>query len=177
MMLRMPVHQQQACDEDRIGGALDAMRARDAGVRSAFSAAAKTDSRPCAFRRPSLVAGYFLLLAQKKVTKEKGTLASAVTRASCPRDYASRLRGSPTARPCADVELAGILPAIAARLFLRLLAAAERDPGRAKSAAVLPQKQGAEARRLDSNLVVPANAGTQRLCFCSCLQTPLKPRR
>src|SRR6478672_12003892 len=38
---------------------------------------AKTDSRPCAFRRPSMVAGYFLLLAQKKVTKEKGTLRSA----------------------------------------------------------------------------------------------------
>ena len=33
-----------------------------------------TDSRPCAFRRPSMVAGYFLLLAQKKVTKENGTL-------------------------------------------------------------------------------------------------------
>ena len=33
---------------------------------------------------PSLAAGYFLLLAQKKVTKEKGTLAAAVTRASLP---------------------------------------------------------------------------------------------
>jgi hypothetical protein len=31
-----------------------------------------------------MVAGYFLLLAQKKVTKEKGTLAAAVTRASMP---------------------------------------------------------------------------------------------
>jgi len=31
-----------------------------------------------------MVAGYFLLLAQKKVTKEKGTLAAAVTRASLP---------------------------------------------------------------------------------------------
>jgi hypothetical protein len=69
-----------------------------------------------------MAAGYFLLLAQKKVTKEKGTLAS----------YASRLRGSPTVRPCTDVELAGILPAIASRLFLRLLAAAERGPGRAE---------------------------------------------
>ncbi len=36
-----------------------------------------TDSRPCAFRRPSLVAGHFLLLAQKKVTKENGTLGAA----------------------------------------------------------------------------------------------------
>jgi hypothetical protein len=51
---------------------------------SVLAAAAKTDSRSCAFRRPSVVAGYFLLLAQKKVTKEKGTLAVAVTRASVP---------------------------------------------------------------------------------------------
>jgi hypothetical protein len=36
------------------------------------------------FRLTSLSAGYFLLLAQKKVTKEKGTLAAAVTRASLP---------------------------------------------------------------------------------------------
>jgi hypothetical protein len=50
-------------------------------ARQRFS---KTDSRPCAFRRPSMVAGYFLLLAQKKVTKEKGTLAAAVCRASMP---------------------------------------------------------------------------------------------
>src|ERR1700748_2150883 len=50
------------------------------GLRSlfvGFGVVAKTDSRPCAFRRPSMVAGYFLLLAQKKVTKEKGTLGSA----------------------------------------------------------------------------------------------------
>src|SRR6201991_4298416 len=42
-----------------------------------FRVVAKTDSRPCVVRRPSMVAGYFLLLAQKKVTKEKGTLGSA----------------------------------------------------------------------------------------------------
>ncbi len=39
--------------------------------RSVFSAIAITDSRPCAFRPPSMAAGYFLLLAQKKVTKRK----------------------------------------------------------------------------------------------------------
>jgi len=49
-----------------------------------FGVLAITDSRPCVFRRPSMVAGHFLLLAQKKVTKEKGTLAAAVTRASMP---------------------------------------------------------------------------------------------
>ncbi len=38
---------------------------------------AKTDSRPCVVCRPSMAASYFLLLAQKKVTKEKGTLGFA----------------------------------------------------------------------------------------------------
>ena len=49
-----------------------------------FSAHAKTDSRPCAVCPPSLAASHFLLLAQEKVTKEKGTLAAAVCRASMP---------------------------------------------------------------------------------------------
>jgi hypothetical protein len=39
---------------------------------------------PCEFRPPSWRPSYFLLLAQKKVTKEKGTLAVAVARASMP---------------------------------------------------------------------------------------------
>src|SRR5207342_66485 len=69
----------------------------------------------------------------KESNQRKDTLASAVTRASCPRDCASRLRGSPGARPCALVELAGILPAIASRLILRLLAAAERGPDQSRS--------------------------------------------
>ena len=38
---------------------------------------AKTDSRPCVVCRPSMAASYFLLLAQKKVTKENGTLGFA----------------------------------------------------------------------------------------------------
>src|SRR3954471_8039964 len=109
-----------------------------------WRAVAIADSRPCACRRPSMVAGYFLLLAQKKVTKEKGTLASAVFRASCPPNYASRLRGSLRAHPCALRERACLRARArvrSTRLILRLLAAAERDFGRAKSAAVLPQKR------------------------------------
>ena len=46
-------------------------------LRFGFGVVARTDPRPCVVRRPSLVAGYFLLLAQKKVTKEKGTLGAA----------------------------------------------------------------------------------------------------
>src|SRR6478609_11090002 len=38
---------------------------------------AKTGSRPCVVWPPSMAASYFLLLAQKKVTKEKGTLGFA----------------------------------------------------------------------------------------------------
>src|SRR4029077_13644621 len=50
-----------------------------------FRAGAKPDSRPCAVCPPSLAASHFLLLAQEKVTKEKGTLAAAVCRASMPQ--------------------------------------------------------------------------------------------
>ncbi len=42
-----------------------------------FSVVARTDSRPCVVCRPSMAASYFLLLAQKKVTKENGTLGFA----------------------------------------------------------------------------------------------------
>ena len=42
-----------------------------------FGFVAIADSRPCAFCRPSMAASYFLLLAQKKVTKENGTLGYA----------------------------------------------------------------------------------------------------
>ena len=42
-----------------------------------FGGFAITGSRPCVFCPPSMAASYFLLLAQKKVTKEKGTLGFA----------------------------------------------------------------------------------------------------
>ena len=42
-----------------------------------FGFVAIADSRPCVVCRPSMAASYFLLLAQKKVTKEKGTLGFA----------------------------------------------------------------------------------------------------
>ncbi len=76
----------------------------------------------------------------KESNQRKDTLASAVTRASCARDYASRLRGSPGAHPCALVERARILRAPFG-LFLRLLAAAERGPGGARARQSLPQKR------------------------------------
>src|SRR5580765_5419490 len=53
-----------------------------------------TDSRPCVVCRPSMAASYFLLLAQKKVTQKKGTLASAVCRASMPGKLREQAPGS-----------------------------------------------------------------------------------
>ena len=52
-----------------------------------------TDSRPCVFHPPSLAAGDFLLLVQKKVTKEKDTLAAAVCRASLPGKLREQTEG------------------------------------------------------------------------------------
>src|SRR6478672_3507318 len=64
---------------------------------SVFGVVAKTDSRPCVVWSPSMATSYFLLLAQKKVTQEKGTLAAAVCRASLPgklREQAPGFAGS-----------------------------------------------------------------------------------
>jgi len=62
------------------------------------------------FRPPSWRPGHFLLLAQEKVTQEKGTPAVAVA-GLLPGDFVRTLRGSLTARPCAGSERAGIVPA------------------------------------------------------------------
>ncbi len=120
----------------------------------------------------------------KESNQRKDTLASAVTRASCPRDCASRLRGSPTVRPCTEVELAGILPAIASRLILHLLAAAERGPGRAKRGS--PCRRSGEVSRIwrhvyrrrrryaaHSKPVIPAKAGIHLMPLLFALGSPL----
>ena len=82
-----------------------------------------------------------------------------------PAHSASRLRGLRTVRPCTGRKLAAILAAIAARLFLHLLAATWRGPGKSKARQSLPQKK----KRANTYLVVPAKAGTQRLRRCSAL--------
>jgi hypothetical protein len=99
---------------------------------------ARTDSRPCVVRRPSMVAGYFLLLAQKKVTKEKAPSRSRFAGHPCPANYARTRRASPGAHPCAEVELAGILPAIAVATF---------PP---------PARRGREGTREEQSAAVPA---------------------
>ncbi len=101
-----------------------------------------TDSRPCVFRPPSLAAGHFLLLAQKKVTKENGTLASAVAGASMPARLREQAPGSAHGTSlCRDRTRAHPARARAARgYFLHLLAAAEREPGKSRARQSLPQK-------------------------------------
>ena len=88
--------------------------------------------------------------------------------ASMPSDSASRRRGSPTAHPCAEVELAGILPAIASRLILRLLAAAERGPGE-QSAAVPAAEAGCRICAMSIYPVLPF--------FFLALRVPSEKRR
>jgi len=80
------------------------------------------------FRPPSWRTGHFSLLAQREVTKRKGTPAAAVA-GLLPGDSVRTLRGSLTARPCAGSELGAIHRADPFGLFLRALTAAEGDPG------------------------------------------------
>ena len=115
----------------------------DAGIHFDFalgrSVFAITDSRPCAFRRPSMVAGYFLLLAQKKVTKEKGTLAAAVCRHPCrqtPR-AGSGVRSRHIHVPRSDARAScacpfGLFPTPARR--------GREGPGKSRARQSLPQK-------------------------------------
>ncbi len=77
----------------------------------------------------------------KESNQRKDTLASAVTRASCPRDCASRLRGSPTVRPCTEVELAGLLPAIAVATVPAPARRGREGPGKSEARQSLPQKR------------------------------------
>src|SRR6478752_886238 len=89
---------------------------------------ARTDSRPCVVRQPSLAAGYFLLLAQKKVTKEKGTLGSAPL---AERAVRYGRTGSAHRASCPVVRI-GAIPRAArvrcTRLVRPSFAATQRDP-------------------------------------------------
>ena len=88
-----------------------------------------------------MAASYFLLLVQKKVTKEKDTLAAAVCRHPCRQTARA---GSGVRREHIRV-LSSNARASCARpfgLFPRLLAAVERDPGRAE--------RGSPCRRSES---------------------------
>ena len=90
---------------------------------------------PVWFRPPSWRPSHFLCLP-KESNQRNAPSRSRSRGHPCPRDCASRLRGLRTVRPCTGRKLAAILAAIAARLFLRLLAATWRGPGEKQSAAV-----------------------------------------
>ena len=129
------------------------------------------DSRPCVLRRPSLVAGYFLLLAQKKVTQEKGTLAAAVRRHPCLRTTRAgygvclgHLRV-----PCANARASVHAPL---RAFPSPARRGREGPGKSKARQFLPQKRRIYATSPisaphicgDTRLVIPAKAGIHLLC-------------
>ncbi len=142
-----------------------------AGIHFAFAlgANAKTASRPCVVS-PAIHGGRVTFFAcPKKVTQERAPSRSRSRGHPCPRDRASRLRGLPTARPCADGKLAGILPAIAARLFLHLLAATWRGPGGAKeSAAPAAGSFGFAALDVDPSVKRRRSAGRGRVRRTRC---------
>ncbi len=102
-------------------------------IAGSFGFVRLRDSRLASVRvRPaSLRSGGFLLLAQEKVTKEKGTLTALVPRASCARDCADALRGLPTVHSCTHGKLGAIHRAAPAGLFF----------------ARLPRPKGAEKRK------------------------------
>ncbi len=92
-------------------------------------AVAITDSRPCVVCRPSMAASYFLLLAQKKVTKENGTLGFAPL--ALRERFATGGRVRPTGHPWPVVRI-GAIPRAARVRCTRLVrppfAAAQREP-------------------------------------------------
>ena len=73
-----------------------------------------------------------------------------------PGDCASRLRGSPTVRPCTDVELAGILPAIAVATDPPPARRGREGPGKSRARQSLSQKHRIYAA---PHAVIPAKAG------------------
>jgi len=94
---------------------------------------------PVWFRPPSWRPSHFLCLP-KESNQRKAPSRSRSRGHPCPRDCASRFRGLRTVRPCTGRKLAAILAAIAARLFLHLLAATWRGPGKSRARQSLPQK-------------------------------------
>ena len=87
---------------------------------------------PVSFRSPSMANESLLFACPKRSNQEKGHPRCRGRRASCPATARARCGGSLTAHPCADSELAGILPATLTGFFLRALAAAQGAPGRAE---------------------------------------------
>src|SRR5580765_2790597 len=85
------------------------------------------DSRPCVVRRPSMVAGYFLLLAQKKVTKENGTLGFAPSAAPRVRYGRTGFAHRPSMACCRNRRDPSRRPRFA-RLIRPPSAASQREP-------------------------------------------------
>jgi len=98
------------------------------------------------FRPPSWRTGHFSLLAQREVTKRKGTPAVAVA-GLLPGDCVRTLRGSLTARPCAGSEL-GAIPRADPSGFSFAPSPRPRGTPRSKEADLLSAEAGASLRSL-----------------------------
>ena len=90
---------------------------------------ARTDSRPCELRPPSWRTSHFLLLVQEKVTKENTPSRPRSRGHPCPRDFARTLRRFADGTSLCRQRTRAHRARAPAGFFLRVLAAAEREPG------------------------------------------------
>ena len=127
---------------------------------SVFGGVAKTDSRPCVLSSAILAAGYFLLLAQKKVTKEK---APSAPRRSLRERFATGGRVRLTGHPWPESRI-GAIPRAARVLGTRLVRppfAAALEGTRKSKGTGSPLPRG---RRNLGRLLFASAAGIAALC-------------
>ena len=108
---------------------------------SSLMGVARTASRPCVFPLASMRAGHFLLLAQEKVTKEKGTLAAAVAGASMPQRLRKRLRRFADGTSLCRQRTRAHSARAPTGFFLRRLPRPRGNPGREKRKARHPPQK------------------------------------
>ncbi len=116
-----------------------------------------------------MAAGYFSLLVQREVTKRKTPSRPRSLGHPCPSDYASRLRGSPGAHPCALVERARIV-----RAPLRAISYACSPPprgAREKQGAAVPAAEA--VRTVTAGTTHPLSRSRERARVRAAFGSPL----
>ena len=136
-----------------------------------FGAVAKTDSRPCAFRPPSMAAGHFLFACPKRSNQEKGTLGSAPLATRAVRCGRTGFAHRPSMACCRNRRDPSRRPRFA-RLFRPPFAASQRDPGAALTLALSRKRETGMVVRVVSSAA--SAAGTAAL---SLFPGPSRPRR
>src|SRR5664279_6165461 len=97
------------------------------------------------FRPPSLAAELLLFACPKRSNQEKGTLAAAVAGRQ-PGDFARTLRRFADGTSVCRQRTRAHRARAPAGFFLRVLAAAEREPGRSRARPSWPQRQRQKRR-------------------------------